>query len=59
MFMCATPSVCVCVCSVEVEEEVRVTVDQLMREELKNLKLVRPPSMIDNYLPTPSIPPSI
>ena len=33
--------VCVCVCRVEIEGEIRKQVDELMREELKNLKLVR------------------
>lgn len=31
------PPVC---CRVEIEKEVRLQVDELMREELKNLKLV-------------------
>ena len=30
----------VCVCRVEIEGEIRKQVDELMREELKNLKLV-------------------
>ena len=29
-------------CRIEIEKEVRVHVDELMREELKNLKLVTP-----------------
>ena len=32
-------------CRKELEAEVRLQVDDLMREELKNLKLVRPPSL--------------
>ena len=31
----------VLICRVEIEAEIRVRVDELMREELKNLKLVR------------------
>ncbi len=31
---------CVCVCRIELEAEIRVTVDELMKEELKNLKMV-------------------